>query len=58
VSRQHCPDHSCCDECEQHARGDQTLLVSSLSRLGTPELVAGIRIDRLENVPRGQGVEN
>ncbi|TML12831.1 MAG: hypothetical protein E6G39_11070 [Actinobacteria bacterium] len=51
-------DDSGCNECQQHEDGDQPLLVPSLSRLGTPQLVTRIRIDRLEDVPRGQGVEN
>jgi hypothetical protein len=32
--------------------------VPSLARLGTPKLGARVRIDRLEDVPRRQGVEN
>jgi hypothetical protein len=58
VDCHHASDDSRRDQCEQHAGGDQPLLVPSLPRLGTPQLVTGIRIDRLEDVPRRQGVEN
>jgi hypothetical protein len=58
LDRQYGSDDSCCDEPEQHERRDQSLLVSSPSRLGAPQLGTGVRIDRLEDVPRGQGVEN
>jgi hypothetical protein len=54
----HASDHPGRDQCEQRARGDEPLLVASFARLGPPELVASIRIDRLEDVPRRQGVEN
>ena len=55
---EHGSDDAGRNECKQREDGDQPLLVPSLSRLGTPQLVTRIRIDRLEDVPRGQGVEN
>jgi hypothetical protein len=34
----HASDDCCRDQCEQHARGDQPLLVAPPLRLGTPQL--------------------
>jgi hypothetical protein len=58
VGCEQCADDSGRNQREQHARCNQSLLVPSLPRLRTPKLVAGIRVDRLEDVPGRQGVEN
>jgi hypothetical protein len=58
VGRDHTAGDTGRDECEQCAGSDEPLLVAPLARLGPPYLGAGIRIDRLEDIPRRQGVEN
>ena len=58
VGRDHASGDAGRDQREQRGGSDEPLLVASLARLGPPYLGAGIRIDRLEDVPRRQGVEN
>ena len=58
VRRDHAADDAGRDQREQRAGGDQPPLVASLLRFGPPHLGAGVRIDRLEDIPGRQGVEN
>jgi hypothetical protein len=46
------------DQQQKHARRDQPAVAPSLPCVEPPAPGRGIRIDRLEHVPRRQGVEN
>jgi hypothetical protein len=58
VRRDHGPDDAGRDQCQQRADRDQPPPVAPLLRFGPPKLAACIRIDRLEDIPGWQGVEN
>jgi hypothetical protein len=58
MSCQHAADNTGRDQCQQRGGSDKALLVASLARRGPPCLGAVVRIDRLEDIPRRQGVEN
>jgi hypothetical protein len=58
VRRDHGADDSCRDQREQRTDRDQPLPVAALLRFCAPKLAASIRVDRLEDIPGGQGVEN
>jgi len=58
VGRDHTADDSRCDQREQRAGRDEPMLVPPLTCLCASQLVARVGIDRLKDVPRGQGVEN
>jgi hypothetical protein len=46
------------DQQQEHARRDEPALAPSFPCIEPPALRRGIRIDRLEHIPRRQGVEN
>jgi hypothetical protein len=56
VHPDHGADDSGRDQGEQRRRHDQSALLPLPARLCTPQLRASVGIDRLEDVPRGQGV--
>ena len=58
VRRNDTADDSCRDQREQRARRNEPVFVASLTCLRAAQLVAGVGIDRLKDVPRGQGGEN
>jgi hypothetical protein len=58
VRRDHGAHDAGRDQRQQRTGRDQPLPVAPLLRFGAPELTARIRIDRLEDIPGGQGVEN
>jgi hypothetical protein len=58
VRRDDSAEDACRDQRQKQARNHEPPLTPSLACLLAPNLRAGVRVDRLEDVPGRQGVEN